>query len=78
VAVIDQTGQVADDIRRYLSPTLLAERRAAPGPGADAMQKAALGEVPDLDVLERPASALEEEKNLLRRGCKAADASRCW
>ena len=86
IAVIDQTGQVAGDIRRYLSREAIAERRnasfkramqsspiggAAGAPGAAEMQKAALGDVPDLEVVERPASALGEEKNLLKQ--RAAD-----
>ena len=81
VVVIDQTGQVAADIRRYLSRDAIAERRAASfnrsiesspagkggaPPGAAALENAAIGEIPDLHVLERPASALEEEKNLLK------------
>ncbi len=86
VVVIDQTGQVAGDIRRYLSREAIAERRntsfkramqsspiggATGAPGAAEMQKAALGEVPDLAVVERPTSALGEEKNLLKQ--RAAD-----
>ena len=80
VAVIDQTGQVAGDIQRYLSRDRIAERRAASfnrsmqssplgggaASGAAAMEKAAVGEIPDLEIVERPASALDEEKNLLK------------
>ena len=81
VVVIDQTGQVADDIRTYLSRDAIAERRAASfsrsiestpvrnrtgSPGSAALEDAAVGEIPDLHVVESPASALEEEKNLLK------------
>ena len=76
VAVIDQTGQVAGDIERYLSRDRIAERLAASfhrsigggaaSSGAAAMEKAAIGEIPDLEIVERPASALDEEKNLLK------------
>jgi ABC-2 type transport system permease protein len=82
VALVDQTGEVAADIRRYLDPRAMVERRAGsveraiatstPGgaaapPGAAAMREAALGPVPDLDIVERPASALDQEKDLLKQ-----------
>jgi ABC-2 type transport system permease protein len=82
VTVIDQSGEVAGDIRRYLSREALAERRnesfnrslqSSPAAGVqgmqggDAMRKTVIGEVPDLQILERPASALESEKDLLKR-----------
>ena len=65
VVLIDQTGQVAADVRHYLSPRVLAERRAASTGGG--MPQAALEDLPNLDIIERPASALEEEKALLRQ-----------
>jgi ABC-2 type transport system permease protein len=52
VTVIDQTGQVAGDIRRYLDPKAMADR--------------VLGEVPDLTVVDRAAASLDAEKALLR------------
>jgi ABC-2 type transport system permease protein len=82
VAVIDQTGEVAGDIGRYLSAEAIARRRAesftrslqsSPVGGAhgmqggEAVQKAVVGEVPELHIVERPASALENEKGLLRQ-----------
>ena len=81
VVVIDQTGQVTEDIRRYLSRDAIAGRRAAaftrsmdsrsagsrgPAPGAAVLENAAIGEIPNLHVMERPASALDEEKSLLK------------
>ncbi len=88
VVVIDQTGQVGGEVRRHLSPEAIAMRRRATfdrvmhgapiggapgGAGAAAIEKAALGEVPNLDIIERPASALNEEKALLTR---SGDATR--
>jgi ABC-2 type transport system permease protein len=75
IAVIDQTGQVADDIRRYLSRESLIERRMSarnPGvpsatPGAAALRDAMLGEVPDLEIVDRPATTLDAEKALLKQ-----------
>jgi ABC-type Na+ efflux pump permease subunit len=81
VVVIDQTGQVAGDIGRFLSRGAIAERRTASisrsmettpasggaaAPSAAAMQ-AAMGEIPLLDVLEREATELDAEKNLLKQ-----------
>jgi ABC-2 type transport system permease protein len=66
VALIDQSGQVADGVRHYLAPEVLAARRAS-APGAEALPEAVLGEVPRLEIVERPASALDEEKALLRQ-----------
>jgi ABC-2 type transport system permease protein len=73
VALIDQTGLVAGEIRQYLSRTAIVERRAASadrtatGPGAAAMRDAIAEEVPELDVVERPAGALVAEKELLKQ-----------
>jgi ABC-2 type transport system permease protein len=84
VAVIDQTGLLLDDIRRNLSREAIAERRSAVFArssqsagargvsgmdGHDAMQKAVVGDVPDLQIVERPASELANEKHrLTQRG----------
>ena len=80
VAVIDQAGQVAQGIRRYLDPQAIAARRdaslnravessppagSAGGPGNEAARRAVLGEVPHLDITESPLSDLAEEKNRL-------------
>ena len=77
VAVIDQTGQVAQGIRLYLDPQAMAERRDAlfnraieSGPmrgapaGADT-QRAALGELPQFAVGESSLSALDDQKEQL-------------
>jgi ABC-2 type transport system permease protein len=81
VAVIDQTGQVFDGVRRYLDPNVMAGRRnesfnraiesspvgrAMSGPGGAAAQQAAVAAVPNLSVVERPFSALNQEKELLK------------
>lgn len=81
VVVIDQTGQVLEGIRHYLDPQAMAERRNAPfnraiesspmggamsGPGGAAAQQAAVGAVPGLAVVERPAGVLAQEKELLK------------
>ena len=80
VAVIDQTGQVVQGIRRYLDPQAIASRRdaafsrvvesspmggATGGPGGAAAQRAVLGEVPHLDIAESPLPALAAEKERL-------------
>ncbi len=79
VVVIDQTGQVAGRIRQYLAREAILERRqtlldrslqsspigGAAGAGAAGIGKSALGEVPEIHVIERPPSALIEEKKLL-------------
>ena len=80
VAVIDQTGQVAPGLRRYLDPQAIAARRdasfnravesnpmagAAAGTGGAAAQRAVLGEVPQLEIVESPLSALAVEKDRL-------------
>jgi ABC-2 type transport system permease protein len=76
IVVIDQTGQVAGDIRHYLSRESIIERRSPSRdsrvvptsmPGTAAMRDAMLGEVPDLRIVDRPASALEAEKTLLKQ-----------
>lgn len=65
VAVIDQTGLVAGDLRRYIAPKAIAERRATELQGLPA---AALSEVPQLEIADVPPSDLLREKDLLRRG----------
>src|SRR5688572_22472033 len=78
VAVIDQTGQVAQGIRLYLDPQAMAERRDAlfnraieSGPmrgapaGAEA-QRAAFGDLPQFAVGASPLSALDEQKEQLK------------
>jgi ABC-2 type transport system permease protein len=76
VAVIDQTGQVTDGVRRYLDPQAMARRRdaslsraieSAPSAGGAAAQRAVLGELPDLEIAESPMSALSEQKERLTR-----------
>lgn len=77
IAVIDPTGLVIAGVREYLSPEALAERRNASfnrsagsgpmsgvisGPGGAAAQQMAVGDLPSLGVVERPASGLAEEK----------------
>ena len=79
VTVIDQAGQVAPGIRRYLDPQAMAERRDAsfnraiesspmagtPAGGGAAAQRAVLGELPRLEIAESPVSALGEQKERL-------------
>ena len=80
VTVIDQTGQVADGVRRYLDPQAMAARRdasfsraiesgpmdgAASGAGAAAAQRAVRAEVPRIDVAASQLPALEDEKQRL-------------
>jgi ABC-2 type transport system permease protein len=87
VAVVDQTGQAAQGIRRYLDPQAIALRRdasfnravesspmagATGGPGGAAAQRAVLGEVPNLDIAESPLPALAEEKKRLASGRQLA------
>ena len=76
VVVIDQSGQVAAGVRRYLAPQTMAERRdasfnraiesspmgAPAGAGGAAAQRAVLGELPHLEIAESPLSALAEQK----------------
>jgi ABC-2 type transport system permease protein len=81
VAVIDSSGQVAHGIRRYLEPQAIAERRdatfnrtlqssplagAPAAAGGAAAQRAVLGEVPNIEVVESTASELEAQKERLR------------
>ena len=80
VAVIDPTGAVAAGMRRYLDPQAIAARResaqnrinesmhgvTAPS-GSGAAQRAILGEVPKLEIVERPTDALDAEKAELVR-----------
>jgi ABC-2 type transport system permease protein len=78
VAVIDQTGQVAQGVARYLEPRAIAARRDASfnramesnpmrgaGPGGAVTPQAVLGEVPRLDIAEVEATALDAEKGRL-------------
>jgi ABC-2 type transport system permease protein len=76
VAVIDPTGEVFDGVQRHLSPEAIAGRRAETmnralsdipmsGQGARAAELA-MGEVPRLTAVSRPASALLEEKDALK------------
>ena len=80
VAVIDPTGTVAAGMRRYLDPNAIRARResaqnrtnqAMPGAMASsesgAAQRAILGEVPNLEIVERPPDALDTEKAELVR-----------
>ncbi|HKY22904.1 MAG TPA: ABC transporter permease [Vicinamibacterales bacterium] len=76
VTVIDPTGQVHAGVREYLRPEAVAERRAAAlnrmtsgpmaglvsGSGGATAQNIVVGEQPHLAVIERPASALTQEK----------------
>ena len=83
VTVIDQTGKVSHGIRRYLEPEAIASRRdasfsravesspiagAAGAPGGAAAPSAVLGEVPNLEIVESPLTALAEEKERLVPG----------
>jgi ABC-2 type transport system permease protein len=80
VAVIDQTGQVAEGVRRYLDPQAMAGRRdaaftravestpmagAPAGAGGAAARRAVLGELPHLEIGESQPAALAEEKQRL-------------
>jgi ABC-2 type transport system permease protein len=80
VVVIDQTGQVAQGVRRFLDPQAMAERRDASfnraiesspmagtsaGAGGAAAQRAVLGELPHLEITESPLPALAEQKERL-------------
>lgn len=81
VVVIDQTGQVLEGIRHFMDPQVMAERRSASfnraiqsgpagamaGRGGSAAQQAAMGTTPNLEVVDRPASALAMEKERLKR-----------
>ena len=78
VAVIDQTGQVAPGIRQYLDPQTMAERRdaafaraieSAPmaGAGGAAAQRAVLGELPELTIVDATLPELVEQKERLTR-----------
>jgi ABC-2 type transport system permease protein len=76
VAVIDQTGQVTDGVRRYLEPNAMLARRDASlsraiestpmaGAGGAAARRAALGELPHFEIAESPLSALAGQKERL-------------
>ena len=81
LAVIDQTGEVAAGVKRYLDPAALAARRdaaftramesspmaSAAGGGNSAAQRAVLGELPNIQIVEASAEAVQQEKELLRR-----------
>jgi ABC-2 type transport system permease protein len=80
VAIIDQTGEVTSRVRQYLEPQAMAARRDAafnramessPMAGAAAAsggvtQRALLGELPNIEIVEAPASAVEQEKDQLK------------
>jgi ABC-type Na+ efflux pump permease subunit len=82
VAVIDTTGQILDGLREGLSPEAISRRRAetarralentpapvreAAGSSSDAAIDRALGSVPALTIVERPATAdVQSEKRWL-------------
>lgn len=81
MAVIDRTGQITEGVRRYLDPETMAARRnasfnravesspigSAPGGDGAAAQRAVMGELPNLDIVELPLAALPEEKARLTR-----------
>lgn len=85
VAVIDHTGQVTQGVRRYLDPQAMAERRDAsfnramesspvgnaPGGGRAAAQRAVMGELPNLEIVEPQLPALAAEKARLTRTGRA-------
>ena len=80
ITVIDQTGQIAPRVRQYLDPQAMAARRDAafnramesnPMAGAAAArggvtQRAVLGELPNIEIVGAPASAVEHEKDQLK------------
>jgi ABC-2 type transport system permease protein len=82
LAVIDQTGQVAQRVRQYLDPAAIATRRdasfnramesspmggAAAGAGGAAAQRMVMGDLPNIEIAESPLSALQDEKQRLTR-----------
>ena len=81
VAVVDHTGQITPSVRQYLDPKAMAARRDAafnrvmesnPMAGADARsggvtQRAVLGELPNLQIVDVSAAAVQQEKDQLRR-----------
>jgi ABC-2 type transport system permease protein len=82
LAVIDQTGQVAQGVRRYLDPAAMATRRdasfnrvmesgpmggAAAGAGGTAAQRVVVGDLPNIEIAESSPSAAQEEKRRLTR-----------
>jgi ABC-2 type transport system permease protein len=82
VAIIDQTGQVTDGVRRYLDPKAMAERREASfnraiesspiggapaGAGGGAVQRAVLDDLPQFRIAASQLPALAEEKGRLAR-----------
>jgi ABC-2 type transport system permease protein len=78
VTVIDQTAQVAPGIRQYLDPQAMAGRRdatfaraieSAPmaGAGGAAAQRAVLGELPELTIVDATLPELAEQKERLTR-----------
>ena len=81
LAVIDQTGQIIAGVRRYLDPQTIAARRDAtfkramesrPIAGAAAdngsvAQRAVLGELPNIQIVEASPGMVEQEKELLTR-----------
>lgn len=78
VTVIDQTGEVAPGIRRYLDPHAMAQRREAAfaravesapiaGAGGPAARRAVLGDLPKLTIADATLSELAEQKERLTR-----------
>jgi hypothetical protein len=83
LVVIDPTGQVTAGVRRFLDPQAMAARRAATfsramestpmgggassSPGAAVAQRAMMGELSKIDIIESRADALEQEKRQLTR-----------
>ena len=83
IAIVDPTGVVAGQLRATLDPAAIAARREkearlalsqAPesvrqlGPPGAGSLETALGQIPDLRVIERPAGAnLQQEKEWLRQ-----------
>lgn len=77
VVVIDQTGEVAPGVRRYLDPSAIAGRRDATlarafestaipgGRGNAAAQRAVLGDLPRLSIVETGLPGLVEHKERL-------------
>ena len=83
LAVIDQSGQVVQGIRRYLDAEAIAKRRdaalnrvvestpmagAAAAAGGSVAQRAILGEQVRLQISDVPVTALAEQKALLMNG----------
>ena len=86
--MIDQTGQVAPGIRRYLDPQAMAERRdasfsraieSAPMAArrrARPPQRAVLGELPELAIVESPAARARRAEGAAHARCRTSPARR--